>query len=73
MEKAKGITKWKVLYLLLVLVLVGVIIVGDLMVFAKLNDLGVDGSVKQQITIFSSIVILLAVGIGVFMLAFMIC
>ena len=71
MEKAKGITKWKVLYLLLVLVLVGVIIVGDLMVFAKLNDLGVDGSVKQQITIFSSIVILLAVGIGVFMLAFM--
>ena len=71
MEKVKGITKWKVLYLLLVLVLIGVIIVSDLMVFGKLNDLGVDGSVKQQITIFSSIVILLAVGIGAFMLAFM--
>lgn len=71
MERTKGFKKWKALYLLLVVVLIAIIIAGDLMVFSKLNELGVDGSVKQQITIFSIIVIMIIVGISVFMLVFM--
>lgn len=71
MEKSKGSMKWKIVYLLLLLVLVGVVIVGDLMVFNKLSSLGVDESVKQEITIFSLVVIVFAVGIGTFMLIFM--
>lgn len=71
MEKSKGSMKWKIVYLLLLLVLVGVVIIGDLMVFDKLSSLGVDESVKQEITIFSVVVIVFAVGIGTFMLIFM--
>ncbi len=71
MEKNKRSMAWKILYLLLLLLLVGIVIAGDLVVFDRLNSLGVDESVKQQITIFSVVVIVFALGIGVFMLLFM--
>lgn len=71
MEKSKRSAKWKILYLLLLLVLVGMVIIGDLMVFGRLDSLGVDESIKQEITVFSIVVIIFAVGIGTFMLIFM--
>ncbi|MCM1180265.1 MAG: ATP-binding protein [Clostridium sp.] len=71
MEKSKRSVKWKALYLLLLLIMVGMVIIGDLMVFGQLDRLGVDENIKQEITIFSVVIIVFAVGIGTFMLLFM--
>lgn len=71
MEKLKKSTKWKVLYLVLLLLLVGVVIIGDLIIFNKLPSLSGGENVKMSLTIFSVVIIVLAVGIGACMLFFM--
>lgn len=70
-KKKKKSTKWKVMYLILLLLLVGVVIAGDLILFNQLTILGVDETVKLQITIFSIAIIILVVGIGSCMMIFM--
>ncbi|MDD6072515.1 MAG: ATP-binding protein [Clostridiales bacterium] len=71
MEKFKKSTKWKVFYLILLLLLVGVVIIGDLVIFNKLTNLDVGENVKMSLTIFSVVIIILVVGIGACMLFFM--
>lgn len=71
MEKNESLSKWKVIYILLVAILIIVVIVGDIVTFGKLDDLGVAGDVKGTITAISIAIIVLAIGIGGYMIKFM--
>ena len=68
MVKNDGVTKTKIVYFLLIVVLIVVTIVGDVMVFNKLEP-GSDG-VKGTVIAVSMIIILLAIVIGAAMFKF---
>ncbi|MGN0496975.1 MAG: ATP-binding protein [Lachnospiraceae bacterium] len=68
MVKNDGVTKTKIVYFLLIVVLIVVTIVGDVMVFNKLEP-GADG-VKGTVIAVSMIIILLAIVIGAAMFKF---
>lgn len=67
MEKNKGAIKWMLLYLLL-LAIIGVVIIGDLILFNMLAEVAGGADLKQKITIFSVIVIALVMAVGAFTL-----
>lgn len=71
MEKNDSLPKWKVVHLLLVAALILVVIIGDIVIFGKLNYSGTDDSIKGIITISSILIILLAIGIGGYMIKVM--
>lgn len=71
MEKNDNLPKWKVVYLLLIAVLILVVIIGDIVVFGKLDGMGSTDGVKGTITILSILIIVLAIGIGGFMIKVM--
>ena len=71
MEKNSSLPKWKVVDLLLVLILILVVVIGDIILFGKLGDVsGVDG-MKGILTIISVLIIVLAIGLGGYMLKVM--
>lgn len=70
MKKNDGTSKLKVIYSLLLLVLMVVTIVGDVVVFGKLDQTGATGEIKGTLIAISVIIIILAVIIGAVMLKF---
>lgn len=71
MEKNDNLPKWKIVYLLLIAALILVVIIGDVVVFGKLDEIGSADGVKGTITVLSVFIIILAIGIGGFMIKVM--
>lgn len=67
MEKSESLPKWKIIYLLLIAVLIVVVIVGDIVIFGKLDGIDIADGIKATITVISILIIVLAIGIAVFM------
>ena len=67
MEKNEGLPKKKINFLVLVAAIILVVIIGDVVIFTKMNSLGVDGSVKSIMTVISVLIILLVIGVGGYM------
>lgn len=70
MKKNDGTLKLKVVYSLLILILMVVTIVGDVVVFGKLDQAGAGGEIKGTLIVISVIIIILAVIIGGVMFKF---
>lgn len=70
MKKNDGTSKLKIVYSLLILVLMVVTIVGDVVVFGKLDQSGAAGEIKGTLIAISVIIIILAVIIGAVMFKF---
>lgn len=70
MKKNDGNSKLKIVYSLLILVLMVVTIVGDVVVFGKLDQAGTVGEIKGTLIAISVIIIVLAVIIGAVMFKF---
>lgn len=68
MERNDNLPKWKIIYLLLIAALILVVIIGDLVIFGKLDSPGSVDKVKGIITVISVLIILLVIGIGALML-----
>ena len=66
-----SLPKWKVVDLLLVLSLILVVVIGDLVIFGKLEGISEVESMKGILTILSVLIIVLAIGIGGYMLKVM--
>lgn len=67
MEKSESLPKWKIIYLLLIAVLIVLVIVGDIVIFGKLDGIDIADEIKGTITVISILIIALAIGIAVFM------
>lgn len=70
MKKNDGTSKLKIIYSLLLLILMVVTIVGDVVVFGKVDQAGMAGEIKGTLIAISLIIIVLAVIIGAVMLKF---
>lgn len=70
MEKSEKVSKVKVIYFLLIAVLIVVAIVGDVIVFGKLDNGGLGGDIKGTMIIISVIIIAMAMIIGAAMFKF---
>jgi signal transduction histidine kinase/CheY-like chemotaxis protein len=70
MEKGRSKLKWKVSYLLLVMVMIVIIIAGDLVLFGKLEGVAGEAGIKRVITILSVVLIGLALVFGAFIIVF---
>ncbi len=68
MERNDNLPKWKIIYLLLIAALILVVIIGDLVIFGKLDSASSVDKVKGIITVISVLIILFAIGIGALML-----
>ena len=66
-----SLPKWKVVDLLLVLSLILVVVIGDIIIFGKLEGISEVESMKGILTILSVLIIVLAIGIGGYMLKVM--
>lgn len=78
MEKSEKVSRVKVIYFLLIVVLIAVVIVGDVIVFGKLDssmvsstlDMGAAGDIKGAMIVISVIIIAMAMVIGAAMFKF---
>lgn len=66
-----SLPKWKVVDLLLVLSLILVVVIGDIVIFGKLEGISEAESMKGILTVLSVLIIVLAIGIGGYMLKVM--
>ena len=71
MEENNSLPKWKVVDLLLVLMLILVVVIGDVVLFGKLEGISGAEGVKGILTIISVLIIILAIGIGGYMFKIM--
>lgn len=71
MERNDNLPKWKIVYLLLIAALILVVIIGDLVIFGKLDSAGSADKVKGVIMVISVLIILFTIGIGALMLRVM--
>lgn len=70
MEKSGGTSKLKLIYLVLLAALILAVIVGDVVVFGKLDAIGSGSTVKATVTAVSVIIIALAVAVGAMIFKF---
>lgn len=78
MEKSEKVSRVKVIYFLLIVVLIAVVIVGDVIIFGKLDnsivsggmDMGSAGDIKGAMIVISVIIIAMAMVIGAAMFKF---
>lgn len=70
MEKSEKVSRVKVIYFLLIAVLIAVAIVGDVIVFGKLDSNGSAGDIKGAMIVISMIIIAMAIIIGAAMFKF---
>ncbi len=78
MEKSEKVSRVKVIYFLLIVVLIAMVIVGDVIVFGKLDssmvsgtlDMGAAGDIKGAMIVISVIIIAMAMVIGAAMFKF---
>ena len=70
MEKSEKVSRVKVIYFLLIAVLIAVAIVGDVIVFGKLDSNGSAGDIKGAMIVISIIIIAMAIIIGAAMFKF---
>ena len=70
MEKSEKVSRVKVIYFLLIAVLIAVAIVGDVIVFGKLDSNGSAGDIKGAMIVISIIIIVMAIIIGAAMFKF---
>lgn len=71
MDVGRNVKKWKITYLCLVAAAIVMILIADMKMFAKLNELGAEDESKGSLIIISIILIALMVAIGAFMTVFM--
>lgn len=70
MEKSEKVSRVKVIYFLLIAVLIAVAIIGDVIVFGKLDSNGSAGDIKGAMIVISIIIIAMAMIIGAAMFKF---
>lgn len=70
MDLSSKNAKWKIGYLISAIVMIGIIIIGDLVIFNKLNEIGNADSVKGTVVIISVLLIIAAAIIGSFVFLF---
>lgn len=71
MERNDNLPKWKIIYLLLIAVLILVVIIGDIVIFGKLDHANAADEIKGIITVISVFIIILVISIGALMLKVM--
>lgn len=70
MEKSNSVSRWKVIYFLLIAVLIAVAIGGDIVILNQLDTMGSQDQIKGTMIIISVIIIVMAILIGGVMFKF---